>query len=87
MATSIRSLLGGAAIAVVTAWTLGAQAAELRLLTWSGYAPDEVIAEFKKATGHDVKVKATASGVRAEISFEEPSQAIQLAELILRRNT
>jgi len=46
----------GAAIAVVTAWTLGAQAAELRLLTWSGYAPDEVIAEFKKATGHDVKV-------------------------------
>jgi ParB family transcriptional regulator, chromosome partitioning protein len=39
------------------------------------------------ATGHDVKVKATASGVRAEISFEEPSQAIQLAELILRRNT
>jgi ParB family chromosome partitioning protein len=39
------------------------------------------------ATGHDVKVKATGSGVRAEISFEEPSQAIQLAELILRRNT
>ena len=39
------------------------------------------------ATGHDVKVRATASGVRAEISFEEPSQAIQLAELILRRNT
>jgi spermidine/putrescine transport system substrate-binding protein len=51
----IRSLLGGVAMAV-TAWTLGAQAAELRLLTWSGYAPDEVIAEFKKATGHDVKV-------------------------------
>src|SRR5262249_20314286 len=56
MATSFRSLLGGAAIAAVTVWTLGAQAAELRLLTWSGYAPDEVIAEFKKATGHDVKV-------------------------------
>ena len=56
MATSFRTLLGGAAVAVVTAWTLGAQAAELRLLTWSGYAPDEVIAEFKKATGHDVKV-------------------------------
>jgi ParB family chromosome partitioning protein len=39
------------------------------------------------ATGHDVKVKATASGVRAEISFEQPSDAIALAELILRRNT
>jgi ParB family chromosome partitioning protein len=39
------------------------------------------------ATGRDVKVKATASGVRAEISFDEPSEAIALAELILRRNT
>src|SRR5690349_19265085 len=39
------------------------------------------------ATGHDVKVKATASGVRAEIAFESPSEAIQLAELMLRRNT
>jgi ParB family chromosome partitioning protein len=39
------------------------------------------------ATGHDVKVKQTASGVRAEISFENPSEAISLAELILRRNT
>jgi hypothetical protein len=39
------------------------------------------------ATGHDVKVKATAAGVRAEIAFENPSEAIQLAELILRRNT
>lgn len=50
------SLLGGVAVAAVTAWTLGAQAAELRLLTWSGYAPDEVVAAFKKETGHDVKV-------------------------------
>jgi ParB family chromosome partitioning protein len=39
------------------------------------------------ATGHDVKVKPTASGVRAEIAFEDPSEAIRLAELILRRNT
>lgn len=39
------------------------------------------------ATGHDVKVKATASGVRAEISFEDPAEAVALAELILRRNT
>jgi len=42
---------------------------------------------LQAATGHDVKVKATASGVRAEISFEEPAQAVALAELILRRNT
>ena len=39
------------------------------------------------ATGHDVKVKATASGVRAEISFASPAEAVALAELILRRNT
>jgi ParB family transcriptional regulator, chromosome partitioning protein len=39
------------------------------------------------ATGHDVKVKAAASGVRAEISFENPAEAVALAELILRRNT
>jgi hypothetical protein len=39
------------------------------------------------ATGHDVKVKATASGVRAEIAFDNPADAVALAELILRRNT
>jgi ParB family chromosome partitioning protein len=39
------------------------------------------------ATGHDVKVKATASGVKAEIAFENPAEAVALAELILRRNT
>ncbi len=39
------------------------------------------------ATGHDVRVKPTASGVRAEISFETPAEAVALAELILRRNT
>jgi len=39
------------------------------------------------ATGHDVKVKSTASGIRAEISFESPAEAVALAELILRRNT
>lgn len=39
------------------------------------------------ATGHDVKVRQTASGIRAEISFETPAEAVALAELILRRNT
>jgi ParB family transcriptional regulator, chromosome partitioning protein len=39
------------------------------------------------ATGHDVRVKATTSGVKAEIAFENPAEAVALAELILRRNT
>jgi ParB family transcriptional regulator, chromosome partitioning protein len=39
------------------------------------------------ATGHDVKVKQSAMGVRAEISFDSPADAVALAELILRRNT
>ncbi|WP_166269528.1 extracellular solute-binding protein [Marinobacter caseinilyticus] len=33
-----------------------AQAAELRLITWGGYAPDDVVAEFEKSTGIDVQV-------------------------------
>ena len=39
------------------------------------------------ATGHDVRVKPTAKGIRAEIAFEDPAEAVALAELILRRNT
>lgn len=39
------------------------------------------------ATGHDVKVRAAPSGVKAEISFGSPAEAVALAELILRRNT
>ncbi|NVK17686.1 MAG: extracellular solute-binding protein [Methylocystaceae bacterium] len=34
----------------------GAQAETLRLLTWGGYAPDNVIELFKKETGIDVEV-------------------------------
>lgn len=36
--------------------TGAAQAQELRLLTWGGYAPDAVVAAFKKDSGIDVKV-------------------------------
>ncbi len=36
--------------------TVSAQAEELRLLTWGGYAPQEVIDLFEKETGIDVKV-------------------------------
>src|SRR4051794_26779701 len=39
------------------------------------------------ATGHDVRVKPTGGGIRAEISFDNPAEAVALAELILRRNT
>lgn len=50
-------------------WTIGAlmtgallssaataSAEELRLITWGGYAPDDVVAQFEKETGIDVKV-------------------------------
>ncbi len=33
-----------------------AAAEELRLITWGGYAPDEVVAQFEEETGIDVKV-------------------------------
>lgn len=36
--------------------TTAAQAETLRLLTWGGYAPEEVIAKFEAATGHTVEV-------------------------------
>lgn len=39
------------------------------------------------ATGHDVKVRARAGGIKAEISFASPAEAVALAELILKRNT
>jgi ParB family transcriptional regulator, chromosome partitioning protein len=38
------------------------------------------------ATGHDVRMKATASGCRAEISFDSPADAVALAQEILRRH-
>jgi len=49
--TFISSLL------VVTALTVQAANAEtLRLLTWGGYAPEDVIAKFEAETGHTVEV-------------------------------
>lgn len=47
------------ATTLVVATTLGAHAAgadTLRLLTWGGYAPDDVIAKFEAETGHTVEV-------------------------------
>ncbi|WP_108124353.1 extracellular solute-binding protein [Saccharospirillum mangrovi] len=45
-----------AAGVVATVATGAVQAEELRLLTWGGYAPDAVVAQFEKETGIDVQV-------------------------------
>ncbi len=36
------------------------------------------------AIGHEVKVRARGDGARAELVFESPAQAIELAERLLR---
>lgn len=59
----------GVAIAMMVALVLstaGAQAAELRLLTWKGYAPNEVVEQFEKETG--IKVNITYSNNEEMIS-------------------
>ena len=49
------SLLGAIAVAV-TAGLHAAEAKELRILTWQGYADDDWVAEFSKANDAQVKV-------------------------------
>ncbi|MCP4381677.1 MAG: extracellular solute-binding protein [Hyphomicrobiales bacterium] len=47
------------AIVAASVLAIGAgstQAEELRLLTWGGYAPDDVVAQFEEETGIDVQV-------------------------------
>lgn len=56
-----RKLFGFATLLSLTAAVAAmgltaAQAETLRLLTWSGYAPDEVVTQFKAETGIDVEV-------------------------------
>ncbi len=50
------ALTGALVCAGLAAISLSAQAEELRLLTWGGYAPQPVISLFEKETGIDVKV-------------------------------
>nr|WP_321444691.1 extracellular solute-binding protein [uncultured Cohaesibacter sp.] len=50
------AMLGVTALAGLAIVSSAAQAEELRLLTWGGYAPDEVVKMFKEETGIDVKV-------------------------------
>ncbi len=40
----------------ILALNTAAQAETLRLLTWGGYAPDDVIAKFEEQTGHTIEV-------------------------------
>ncbi len=52
-----RSLTAAAvAAAAILLGASGARAAELRLLTWKGYAPSEVVAQFEKETGIAVNI-------------------------------
>jgi spermidine/putrescine transport system substrate-binding protein len=52
--TALRTVIAAAAALGISA--AAAQAEELRLLTWSGYAPDDVVALFEEETGIDVQV-------------------------------
>ena len=52
-----QTLLAVSAVALACAgWGQSVSAETLRLLTWGGYAPEEVIAMFEKETGHKVEV-------------------------------
>lgn len=55
----------GAVIGLLV-WVSGAGAAELRLLTWKGYAPNDVVELFEKETG--IKVNITYSNNEEMIS-------------------
>lgn len=55
--TRRRLLLGAVALAaLIGGWAGGAAAEELRILAWQGYADDDWVAEFEKATGAEVSV-------------------------------
>ncbi|GAB4357782.1 MAG: extracellular solute-binding protein [Gammaproteobacteria bacterium] len=56
-------LFGATALLLFTG---ASQAETLRLLTWGGYAPDDVVAQFEKETG--IKVKVTKSNNEDMIS-------------------
>lgn len=59
--------LGALTAMIAMAYPLSAAAAEeLRLLTWGGYAPDEVVQQFEKETG--IKVLVTLSNNEDMIS-------------------
>jgi len=53
--TRNRAFLLSAALASAS-FSANTLAEELRLITWGGYAPDDVVAQFEEETGIDVKV-------------------------------
>ncbi|MEZ5722437.1 MAG: extracellular solute-binding protein [Paracoccaceae bacterium] len=77
------NLLAATASVAVIALALPASADTLRLLTWGGYAPEDVVAKFEAETGHTVevtlsnneemiaKLRATAGG---GFDLAQPSQ-------------
>ncbi|MGH7407540.1 MAG: extracellular solute-binding protein [Candidatus Methylomirabilales bacterium] len=62
---SLTRIAIGAVIALMVG-AASARAAELRLLTWKGYAPNEVVEQFEKETG--IKVNITYSNNEEMIS-------------------
>lgn len=54
--TTRKSALLGATFLAAATFSGSLFAEELRLITWGGYAPDEVVAQFEKETGIDVKI-------------------------------
>ena len=51
-----KSVLLGTTLLAAVSFSGSLLAQELRLITWGGYAPDDVVAQFEKETGIDVKV-------------------------------
>ena len=66
MRSHSRTRITISAVVALLLGAAGAQAAELRLLTWKGYAPNEVVEQFEKETG--VKVNITYSNNEEMIS-------------------
>ena len=50
------TLIAAGVIALTMAGSATAQEKTLRLLTWGGYAPPEVVADFEKESGYKVEV-------------------------------
>lgn len=66
MRTSAFSRIAIGAVVALGLWATSVQAGELRLLTWKGYTPNDVVEQFEKETG--IKVSITYSNNEEMIS-------------------